>query len=356
MSPSDSVTVSPEGNIRMSSQSPINIEEKNVKFQEFPPLMLAGHEKLSIAKGTLEAQNTGSTLKLVAKEGVGMLSGGPLNVQYEFLEMHFHWGDYDCIEDRKGSEHKINGKSYPLELHMVHKNIHDATVKDAVSHENGLSVLGFVFDIVEDNHQLPGLDSLARVVEHLGKAGAVVDQAKLKELELGDNFDVNIANFIPRLLFEYFTYKGSLTTGNYEEAVTWVVFKTPLAIKKEHLKTIQTLKNKNEESIKNNYRSICPINKRTVYYHGEDLLVRDVISMGRRVGLSSLQPAPVVGEVMGKGYEKMLSTIHSRVFNALSIDPESKPNMWGKAGAGHDSISVERAVSAGAANEQQRAR
>ena len=131
----------------MNSQSPINIEEKNVKFQEFPPLKLAGHEFLSIFRGTLEAQNTGSTLKLVAKEGVGMLTGGPLNVQYEFLEMHFHWGDYDCIEERKGSEHKINGKSYPIELHMVHKNIHDASVKDAVSHENGLCVLGFVFDL-----------------------------------------------------------------------------------------------------------------------------------------------------------------------------------------------------------------
>jgi len=328
MPPSGSVAVSPENNIGMNSQSPINIEEKNVKFQEFPPLKLAGHEFLSIFRGTLEAQNTGSTLKLVAKEGLGMLSGGPLNVQYEFLEMHFHWGDYDCIEERKGSEHKINGKSYPLELHMVHKNIHDASVKDAVSHENGLCVLGFVFDIVEDDNPLPGLISLARLVQHLGKPG-IVDQAKLVELE--EIYDVNVANFIPCLLSEYFTYKGSLTTGNYEEAVTWVVFKTPMAIKKEHLKAIQTLRNNKGESIKNNYRSICPINKRTVYYHGEDLLVRDVIRVGRRVGPRSEVPAPVVGEVPGK----MLNTFH----------PVSVPGMWGKAGAEEDSA-------AGAGNEQ----
>jgi len=347
MPPSDSVMVSQESNIGMHSQSPINIEEKNVKFQEFPPLKLAGHEKLSIARGTLEAQNTGTTLKLVAKDDVGMLGGGPLNVQYEFLEMHFHWGDYGCIDERKGSEHKINGKSYPIELHMVHKNIHDASVKDAVSHENGLCVLGFVFDIVEDDNHLPALDSLARVVEHLGKPGAVVDQAKLKELALGDNFDVNIANFIPRLLSEYFTYKGSLTTGNYEEAVTWIVFKTPLAIKKEHLKTIQTLRNNEEESIKNNYRGICPINKRTVYYHGEDLLAREVISVGRRV----VEPAPVVGEGSGKGYEKMMSTFYPRVFSDLAINPESKSGMWGKAGAEEEYV-TEEGDAGGAGNEQ----
>ena len=48
--------------------------------------------------------------------------------------------------EMKGSEHTFNGKSFPLELHMVHKNIHDETVGDALLHENGLCVLGFMFD------------------------------------------------------------------------------------------------------------------------------------------------------------------------------------------------------------------
>ena len=34
---------------------------------------------------------------------------------------------------------------YPLELHMVHRNIHDETVSEALEHENGLTVLGFKF-------------------------------------------------------------------------------------------------------------------------------------------------------------------------------------------------------------------
>ena len=39
---------------------------------------------------------------------------------------------------------------YPLELHLVHRNIHDDTVEEALEHENGITVLGFKFKIVDD--------------------------------------------------------------------------------------------------------------------------------------------------------------------------------------------------------------
>ena len=39
---------------------------------------------------------------------------------------------------------------YPLELHLVHRNIHDDTVQEALTHENGMTVLGFKFKIVDD--------------------------------------------------------------------------------------------------------------------------------------------------------------------------------------------------------------
>ena len=42
---------------------------------------------------------------------------------------------------------------------------------------------------------------------------------------------MNVVNFLPVLMDEYFHYHGSLTTGGCEESVNWVVFKNPLAIK-----------------------------------------------------------------------------------------------------------------------------
>jgi len=292
----------------MARQSPINIEEKAAKFQAYRAFSFEGYEQLSIANGTLKVMNTGTTLKLVAEPGVGVLSGGPLNVQYEFVEMHFHWGDY-CEDlghvEMKGSEHTFDGKSFPLELHMVHKNIHDETVGDALLHENGLCVLGFMFDIVESDVQIHGLSKLARIVEYLGQAGAIFDQTKLRDLDQGGHvvdLDVNIANFFPSRLEEYFTYKGSLTTGGYEEAVNWVVFRNPLAIKREHLKVFQTLQNSGQEPIKNNYRDTMPTFNRPIYYNGEELLAREVI---KAVGVSAKNNSGKVGGTIPKSIQAL---------------------------------------------------
>ena len=49
---------------------------------------------------------------------------------------------------------------YPLELHLVHRNIHDDTVQEALTHENGMTVLGFKFKIVDDENVNIVLNSL----------------------------------------------------------------------------------------------------------------------------------------------------------------------------------------------------
>lgn len=286
--------------MQMRRQSPINIEEEYVKFQEFRPFHFTGYSQISIAKGTLKATNTGSTLKFLAEPSIGILRGGPLNVEYEFVEMHFHWGDCNAGKaskglELKGSEHTFNGKSFPLELHMVHKNVHDETLNDALQHENGLCVLGFVFDVVESDMPMRGLDNLVRVINYLGKAETVFDQAKMRQVvQKVEEVDVNVTNFFPLDLNEYFTYRGSLTTGGYQEAVNWVVFRTPLAIKREHLAVFETLMNPCHEPIRNNYRATMPINNRPVYYHGEELLASDVVKSGQKFGMKSVDHAPVI--------------------------------------------------------------
>ena len=48
-----------------------------------------------------------------------MISGGGLEGwKYEFAQLQFHWGD----SENKGSEHQIDGKSFPMEAHLVHFN------------------------------------------------------------------------------------------------------------------------------------------------------------------------------------------------------------------------------------------
>ena len=238
------------------------------RYQEFPPFHISGHESLSIREGTLYAKNSGGkSLKLYATRNHtrALLSGGPLNVEYEFLEMHFHWGDVDGTgSSGEGSEHTIDGQSYPAELHMVHRNIHDEEVSEALEHENGLTVLGFKFQVVKKarlKNRNIGMDMLTKIARgHLTQPDSKVDKDKLKTIY--PKGDVNVINFLPVLMDEYFYYRGSLTTGGCEESVNWIVFKNPLAITEDHLRAFQSLTNKNGENIINNFRPTQPVNER----------------------------------------------------------------------------------------------
>eukprot|EP00092_Neocalanus_flemingeri_P011527 GFUD01012422.1.p1 GENE.GFUD01012422.1~~GFUD01012422.1.p1 ORF type:complete len:383 (+),score=108.08 GFUD01012422.1:63-1151(+) len=274
-------------------QSPIDIVSTDCRYQEFPPFQMSGHDTLSIRKGTLYAKNNGGkSLKLYASQNHtrALLSGGPLNVEYEFLEMHLHWGDVTSDGARgEGSEHSIDGLTYPAELHMVHRNIHDEETSEALEHENGLTVLGFKFQVVKKTKSTyKGMDMLAKIAnEFLVEPNSKFDTDNLKTKYVEG--DVNVVNFLPVLMDEYFYYRGSLTTGGCEESVNWMVFKNPLAISEDHLKAFQSLKNEKGENIINNFRTTQPVNDRPVYYHGISLIQRKVVSRGSSVGLRSMR-------------------------------------------------------------------
>jgi len=274
-------------------QSPIDIKQATAKYQDYRPFQLIGHENLSISAGTLTATNTGTTIKCLARPDTALLEGGPLNVRYEFVEMHFHWGAPD---NKVGSEHTLDSVAYPLELHMVHKNVHDPSVGDALNHENGVCVLGFLFTLVKDDADITtvGMDALAKIVEdHLQSRDAKFGQEALNNFNVAD---VNVANFLPLHLNEYFHYRGSLTTGGCEEAVNWVVFRTPVAIKERHLRALHSIKNAQGGKICNNYRPTMPMYKRPLYYKGSKLMDQKVISRGKDIGLRSKRHAEVIDE------------------------------------------------------------
>jgi len=227
-------------------------------------------------KNNIQITNEGSTVKLLpyGDDTLPTVEGGPLNVTYEFVELHFHWGE---DESNNGSEHQIDGKSDPLEVHLVHKNIHDEDIAEALTHENGLAVLGFKFDIVRDDIKInPAVDTLTKMARnHLTQPGTFEKTEKLP-----DNQDVALINFLPLFLDEYFHYSGSLTTGSCSEAVNWMVFRHPLAIHKDNLRDFQSLMDKQGNRLVNNFRPCQPTNDRPLYYHGTELLEKGIISKG----------------------------------------------------------------------------
>lgn len=71
------------------------------------------------------------------------ISGGPLFGEYEFAQLHFHWGDNDTL----GSEDLLDGVSFPMELHMVFYKKAYRNSRAAQEHPDGLTVLAFFYEV-----------------------------------------------------------------------------------------------------------------------------------------------------------------------------------------------------------------
>ena len=77
--------------------------------------------------------------------GVGVVSGGPLDHAYQLQQLHFHWG----AENTRGSEHTLDGRRFPMEMHLVHHRHHYH--KHKKNDEEAIAVLGVFFEISEVN-------------------------------------------------------------------------------------------------------------------------------------------------------------------------------------------------------------
>lgn len=90
-----------------------------------------------------------------------MLSGGPLENVYVFEQLHFHWGE----NDREGSEDLINNHSFPMEMHAVFYKQEYNTMKEALDHDDGLTVLAYLYEVRE-----LAFSSLSRIAQRRCKS------------------------------------------------------------------------------------------------------------------------------------------------------------------------------------------
>ena len=166
-------------------------------------------------RGLVGEVNNGHTIQENLKPGNFATIQGR---QYEAKQFHFH----------SPSEHRIDGESFPLEIHMVHTNP-----------VGQLAVIGFMFVEGEENSMLNQLN---------GFRPAGMDQYK-------GPIDYN------KLITsrgEYYTYNGSLTTPPCSEGVLWVVLKNPITASREQIDRFH------DEMGADTNRPIQPRNARTI--------------------------------------------------------------------------------------------
>jgi carbonic anhydrase len=193
------------------SQSPINIVTTNVldgkKLQAL---------KFNYEKSTVDIVNKIHTVQFnVTGNNIVNINGK----DYKLLQFHYH----------AKSEHTIDGKYYPIEVHFVHRYSDD-----------DFAVLGIMFDEGNENELF----------------NKYLDKFPISEGAFKSDDMIDILSLFP-LNKSYYNYKGSLTTPPCSEVVNWYVLKAPLTASKNQIGVFSKILNKN-------YRPIMPLNRRVL--------------------------------------------------------------------------------------------
>jgi carbonic anhydrase len=181
------------------------------------------------------------------------ISWPALKSAYKLSELQFRWG----ADNNEGSEHQVNGKAFPLELHFVHKQVDNS---NAETSPGGLAVIGvmFIIDDAAPNTELDKMLSKRDEVKHI-EEGHTYEKANLEELTLTNLLPDNFAD-------NYFTYKGSLTTPGCHESVNWIVPIKPMTVSTAQMTALRELEMNDE--IERTFRPVQYIGSRKVYQKG----------------------------------------------------------------------------------------
>ena len=193
------------------SQSPINIETANVKVNKElkQPIFSYTTSKVDII-------NNGHTVQFNISDGNSVTLKGK---EYKLLQFHFH----------ALSEHTIDGKHFPIEVHFVH--MHSDT---------DFAVIGVMYKEGKVN------ELLAKFLKDFPD--------NYKTFKNVETFDVLAV--LPKDR-SYYNYNGSLTTPPCSEVVNWYVLEEPLEASKEQIEQFSKI-------LHHNYRPVMPLNGRVV--------------------------------------------------------------------------------------------
>ncbi|RMX41541.1 hypothetical protein pdam_00013078 [Pocillopora damicornis] len=252
-------------------QSPIDVGTDQVmqKDPTNPPnlrLTVAGNKPI-----TGEIRNNGyAPTFFLAEELTVKLAGGLLQENYFLKQFHFHFGCNNTV----GSEHTIDGNTYPIELHMVFwDNTNYATYKLAAQGEDGLAVVSVLYELPMANIGTTpannALEKIARLLNNVVEENSnyVVTQSEGLHIE-----DLAPLLASPDVADRFYKYKGSLTTPGCYESVTWFVMNNHPQITEQEILAFRNLKSSkahaqgpNVGRMCNNFRNVMPLNGRQIH-------------------------------------------------------------------------------------------
>jgi carbonic anhydrase len=169
------------------TQSPIDIRE-GIKV-DLPPIAF------DYRPSHFTITDTGHTVQVNVENGSSFTLSGK---RYDLVQFHFH----------KPAEERVNGKSYDMAAHLVHRGP-----------DGKLTVMAILFDRGDESAIFNTLWAHLPLQKHV---------------ETTPDVSIDLAQLLPERR-EYFTYIGSLTTPPCSEGVTWIVLKQPYLVSAEQI-------------------------------------------------------------------------------------------------------------------------
>lgn len=189
-------------------QSPIDLV--NAVSSELPEIVF------NYSPAAVNIHHNGHTIDVAPAEGNWMeVDGG----RYELLQFHFH----------APSEHTVAGRSFDMEMHLVHSNA-----------EGALAVIGVLIEQGSDNAAFNSMWA------NLPGAPGVTNSM--------DNDTIDAGDLLPGDRQTY-RYDGSLTTPPCSEGVKWNVLTTPIELSGGQISAFKAV-------VGDNNRPVQPLNER----------------------------------------------------------------------------------------------
>ena len=241
---------SPHEECGLQRQSPIDISTQHTQHVNYFDHLHLHHYSTNPTKIILKNNGKGIELRIHGRHPT--ITGGGLEDKYRFYNIHFHWGS----TSGSGSEHTVDGGSYPLEMHLVHYNSRYMSIGEALESgtTDALAVIGVLFHISEeDNPQFAELvASLSFVVKPHRKS------------KMSTVFPLR--SLLPRNVQSFYRYSGSLTTPSCNQVVVWTVLKETVPISEAQMESFRSLYNGHSDPMVDNYRPTQPLYNRSVYH------------------------------------------------------------------------------------------
>ncbi|KAL4617820.1 carbonic anhydrase 4-like [Arapaima gigas] len=246
----------PFGYCNGTRQSPVNIVTANVQ----PNASLTGFTFSGFSNHSIMSKisNNGHTVQMDLQAGSISVVGGGLPATYKALQFHLHWGNGSKAP---GSEHTVDSKRYPMELHLVTiKTIYN-NLSEALNDPEGLAAFGFFIE-GENTTNLPA--SWAMLTSYLPNISYEGNTVNFSSSGL------SMDDLLPGVnRTRYYRYLGSLTTPLCNEVVTWTVFQDPVNVSNNLIDLFSsslyfTNVHNVTEKITDVYRNVQKLNNRVI--------------------------------------------------------------------------------------------